>query len=179
MSTTSLSQTPDEEFNATLKLPTGNFSFKANKINIKESIDASGNKCWELQAFHDILKDSPPQSGLAGIKEVIVIHLYIGDELSVKHQPLVPSNLPPSVIKNSGNLFKIVDKKPDKENLIDTIDNYLGIEGIISYAWNKERTRIKGTFSFLVLDCDDPRPDTDIQITNGNFNLLNRGQHLI
>jgi hypothetical protein len=179
MSTPSTSQILNEEFTATIKFPAGNFAFKANKINIKESIDSSGSKCWELQAFHDIFKDPPPKAGLAGIKEVIAIHLYIGAELKGTNEALVSARLPPNVIKHSGNLFKIVDRNPDKDNLIDTTDNYRGIEGSTSYEWDQQRTRINGTFNLLVMDHDNPGPTTDIRIMNGNFNLLNRGQHSI
>lgn len=179
MSTPSASQTPNEEFTATIKFPAGNFAFKANKINIKESIDSSGSKCWELQAFHDIFKDFPPKPGLAGIKEVIAIHLYIGENLKKTNVALVPACLSPNVIKYSGNLFKIADRNPDKDNLIDTTENYQGIEGCASYEWDEKRTRIKGTFNLLVMDYDNPGPATDIRIMNGNFNLLNRGQHPI
>ncbi|WP_027922133.1 hypothetical protein [Pseudomonas sp. URMO17WK12:I12] len=178
MDTPSTSQGLDEEFNATIKFASGNFAFKANKISIKESVDSLGNKCWRVQAFQDIYKDFPPKPGLAGIKEVIAIHLYIGEELSGTNEALVPAIQPPNAIKNSGNLFKIVDKKPDKDDVIDTAETYPGTEGIASYEWNQERTRIKGTFRLLVMDCDNPGPETDINIY-GNFNLLNSGDHRI
>jgi hypothetical protein len=175
---TSSTQALNEEFNATIKFAAGSFAFKANKISIKESVDSSGNRCWRVQAFQDIYKEFPPQPGLAGIKEIIAIHLYIGEELRGRNNALVPALLPPQVIINSGNLFKIVDKKPDKDNVVDTVDNYLGIEGGISYEWDEERTRIKGNFNLLVMDCYNPGPETDINI-NGNFNLLNSGEHRI
>lgn len=178
MSTPSTSQSSGEEFNATIKFPAGNFAFKANKISIERRLDQSNNNCWVLKAFHDGLNDSTNKFGLARIKEVFAIHLCIGDELSKTNDELVHACAPPNVFKNSGSLFKIVDKIPDEDNLIDTTDNYLGIQGEISYAWDEKRTRVQGTFRLLVGDSVDPRPHKDI-LLHGNFNLLNSGPHSI
>jgi hypothetical protein len=178
MDSSSTPQSLIEEFSATIKFASGDFAFRANKISIKESVDSSGDRCWRVQAFHDIFKDFPPKPGLAGIKEVIAIHLYIGEESSGTHRVLVGASRPPEVKKNSGNLFKIVDRKPDKDNVIDTTEIYQGIKGEISYQWDQDRTRIEGIFSLLVLDRDNTDSSTNIQL-KGSFNLLNSGEHKI
>ncbi|MFJ2366262.1 hypothetical protein ACIPIN_21585 [Pseudomonas sp. NPDC087697] len=174
MSTPSTSQKPNEEFNATIKFPTGDFSFKANKINIEKSVDSTGIECWTLAAFQDIFKDPAYKKGLASIKEVIAIQLHIARDKLTDDQQLFPAAIPPLLNKNSGNLSKIVDKIPDKDNLIDTVETYLGDTGHIDYEWDADRTRITGNFELWVGDSNQ-----ETFRLFGYFNLLNRGQHLI
>ncbi|UVL40864.1 hypothetical protein LOY55_01735 [Pseudomonas sp. B21-040] len=173
MSTPSASQIPIEEFKATLKLQSGDFEFKANKINIVKSVDLSGNKCWTIKAFQEIFNDKGPTSDLTGIKEVIAIHLNIAREPIADNQQLLPAALPPALNKNSGSVFKIVDNIPDENNQIDTTENYPGDAGEITYLWDELRTNITGTFSLRGKYADD------YFLVFGSFNLLNRGQHII
>lgn len=172
MSTPSTSQNFKEEFNATIKFPAGDFAFKANKIGIENSVDSSGSEYWTLKAFQDTYKDPAIKSGLAD--EIFSIQLTIAGETYADGQPLQPGTAPPKPTINSGNLFKIVVIKPVNGKPTDKIVHHLGKSGRISYLWDKHRTFITGVFSLLVENAQEE----PFQLF-GNFNLLNRGQHLI
>jgi hypothetical protein len=183
MNIPSTSQRPNEEFTATIKFPDGDFEFKANKINIQKSVDISESECWTIMAFQEILKDTAAKIDRDNLKEVIAIHLHIpretlnDDQMLVTGLPPPPETKPPTPLtlnKNSGNLFKIVDKEADPRHLIDTIENYLGIFGQITYSWDAEQTRITGTFLLFVSGSNQK-----IIPIKGNFNLLNRALHPI
>lgn len=167
-------------FKATIAYPEGNFDFIANKASISQDKDSSKNECWRIVVFQDILKNPASQTKkLIDIKEVISIQLYIPKDRLFDDQNLTSAVIDTSLNdpnrrndiafnKNSGNLLKIIDDKPDINNTIDTTVQYPGTSGSIVYQWDEDFKRIFGVFALLVKS-----PDEAIIQILGRFNLSN------
>lgn len=174
MSFPSPSQSIKEEFYAAVEFPSEHLEFKANKVNIENSVDTSGVECFTLMAFHDILKDPTKSVTLNNIQEVLGLHLYLPRANPTDDRALGRSAIPPLLNAYSGNFYKIVDKVPDKDNRIDTIVSYLGTSGWITYIWVENNTWVRGTFTLTVKGADG----IEVKMM-GHFNISNTGEHPI
>ena len=174
MSLPSSSLPPKESFYATVEFPGNYLEFKANKVNIGKSVDTSGIECLTLMAFQDILKDPTKGPGVNNLREVLGLHLYLPQGSLTNDRALGRSALPPLLNAYSGNFFKIIDKIPDMDNRIDSIVDYVGTSGWITYTWVENNTWIRGTFTLMVKG-----PDGKEFQMMGHFNISNTGEHLI
>ncbi|OPA94519.1 hypothetical protein BFW86_01320 [Pseudomonas fluorescens] len=164
---TSSAQRYVETFTATLNFANKVEPFKANRVEIQESTDIAGIRCWTIKAFEDRLNSATATWTINTLR----IHLAKGH--TTGRSELAPALRPPDLRADSAGYYKL-DSPANNDDEIDTALQFPSLDGSIIYTWTPGNKNLSAVFIFRAA-----HPDKTSFRVCGNFSINNNGSHSI